>query len=176
MVAGCVDTNAPPAAGRGRRGGGDDGSDQRARRARHCRGLRYLQRMVPPRSGWGIDPADRRSPASPRPLPGRPGWHSDNRRRLRVPRCRHRVEEFVSILGTRVLRTEDPKFLTTGGEYTEDLVDDRLAGAAHVFFVRSPVAHARIGSVDLAAARARPGVIAAYTAADLADLRPVRPM
>ena len=50
----------------------------------------------------------------------------------------------MSILGTRVLRTEDPRFLTTGGEYTEDLVDDRLAGAVHVFFVRSPVAHARI--------------------------------
>ncbi len=82
----------------------------------------------------------------------------------------------MSILGTRVLRTEDPRFLTTGGEYTEDLVDDRLAGAAHVFFVRSPVAHARIGSIDLAAVRGRPGVVAAYTAADLADLAPVTPM
>jgi carbon-monoxide dehydrogenase large subunit len=81
----------------------------------------------------------------------------------------------VSILGTRVLRTEDPKFLTTGGEYTEDLVDDRLAGAAHVFFVRSPVAHARITGVDLDAVRAMPGVVAAYAAADL-DLAPVRPM
>ena len=60
----------------------------------------------------------------------------------------------MSILGTRVLRTEDPKFLTTGGEYTEDLVDDRLAGAVHVFFVRSPVAHARIAGIDLDAVRA----------------------
>ena len=63
----------------------------------------------------------------------------------------------MSILGTRVLRTEDPKFLTTGGEYTEDLVDDRLAGAVHVFFVRSPLAHARITGIDLDAARATPG-------------------
>lgn len=81
----------------------------------------------------------------------------------------------MSILGTRVLRTEDPKFLTTGGEYTEDLVDDRLAGAAHVFFVRSPVAHARITGIDLDAVRALPGVVAAYAAADL-GLAPVQPM
>ncbi|HEV7653377.1 MAG TPA: xanthine dehydrogenase family protein molybdopterin-binding subunit [Mycobacteriales bacterium] len=81
----------------------------------------------------------------------------------------------MSILGTRVLRTEDPKFLTTGGEYTEDLVDERLTGAAHVFFVRSPVAHARITGVDLDAVRAAPGVVAAYTAADLADLPPIKP-
>jgi aerobic carbon-monoxide dehydrogenase large subunit len=81
----------------------------------------------------------------------------------------------VSILGTRVLRTEDPKFLTTGGEYTEDLVDDRLTGAVHVFFVRSPVAHARITGIDLDAVRAAPGVVAAYTAADLADLPLIKP-
>jgi aerobic carbon-monoxide dehydrogenase large subunit len=82
----------------------------------------------------------------------------------------------VSILGTRVLRTEDPKFLTTGGEYTEDLVDDRLAGAVHVFFVRSPLAHARITGIDLNAVRATPGVVAAFIAADLADVPPVAPM
>jgi carbon-monoxide dehydrogenase large subunit len=82
----------------------------------------------------------------------------------------------VSILGTRVLRTEDPKFLTTGGEYTEDLQDERLAGAAHVFFVRSPLAHARITGIDLDAARAAPGVVAAYTAADLVDMDPIAPM
>ena len=82
----------------------------------------------------------------------------------------------MSILGTRVLRTEDPKFLTTGGEYTEDLVDDRLAGAVHVFFVRSPLAHARITGIDLAAVRATPGVVAAFTAADLTDVAPISPM
>jgi aerobic carbon-monoxide dehydrogenase large subunit len=70
----------------------------------------------------------------------------------------------VSILGTRVLRTEDPRFLTTGGVYTDDL---RLPDACHVHFVRSVVAHARIRSVDVSAALAGPGVIAAFTAADL---------
>jgi aerobic carbon-monoxide dehydrogenase large subunit len=76
----------------------------------------------------------------------------------------------VSILGTRVLRTEDPRFLTTGGVYVEDLVDERLDGACHVFFVRSPVAHARINGIDASAALATPGVLAVFTGADLADL------
>ncbi len=76
----------------------------------------------------------------------------------------------MSILGTRVLRTEDPRFLTTGGVYVEDLVDERLAGACHVFFVRSPVAHARINGIDASEALATPGVLAVFTGADLADL------
>jgi carbon-monoxide dehydrogenase large subunit len=76
----------------------------------------------------------------------------------------------VSILGTRVIRTEDPRFLTTGGVYTADLADERLAGACHVHFVRSVVAHARIRSVDVSAALDAPGVIAAFTAADLAGV------
>jgi aerobic carbon-monoxide dehydrogenase large subunit len=76
----------------------------------------------------------------------------------------------VSILGTRVLRTEDPRFLTTGGVYVEDLVDERLDGACHVFFVRSPVAHARVNGIDASAALATPGVLAVFTGADLADL------
>ncbi|MEN9648542.1 MAG: hypothetical protein RLZ17_578, partial [Actinomycetota bacterium] len=50
-----------------------------------------------------------------------------------------------SILGNRVLRKEDPKFLTTGGKYIEDLNDEPMfAGALHVTYVRSIVAHAKI--------------------------------
>ncbi len=78
----------------------------------------------------------------------------------------------MSILGTRVLRTEDPRFLTTGGIYTDDV---RLPGACHVHFVRSVVAHARILSVDVSAALEAPGVIAAFAGADLADLAEVPP-
>jgi aerobic carbon-monoxide dehydrogenase large subunit len=81
----------------------------------------------------------------------------------------------LSILGTRVLRTEDPKFLTTGGVYTEDLVDERLDGAYHVFFVRSPLAHGRINSVDVSPALKAPGVVAAFTGADLSDLAVIPP-
>jgi aerobic carbon-monoxide dehydrogenase large subunit len=82
----------------------------------------------------------------------------------------------LSILGTRVLRVEDPRFLTTGGVYTEDVEDEKLAGACHVFFVRSPVAHGRIAGIDTAAAKAAPGVVAVYTAADLAGLKAIKPM
>ncbi len=81
----------------------------------------------------------------------------------------------MSILGTRVLRTEDPRFLTSGGVYTDDVVDDRLTGACHVFFVRSPVAHARIGGIDVSAALEAPGVIAVFTGADLAELPEIKP-
>ncbi|HWF81075.1 MAG TPA: xanthine dehydrogenase family protein molybdopterin-binding subunit [Streptosporangiaceae bacterium] len=82
----------------------------------------------------------------------------------------------MSILGTRVLRTEDPRFLTTGGVYTDDVTDDLLTGACHVFFVRSPIAHARISRIDVTAALEAPGVIAAYTGADLAELPTIEPM
>jgi aerobic carbon-monoxide dehydrogenase large subunit len=86
----------------------------------------------------------------------------------------------VSILGTRVLRTEDPAFLTRGAVHTDDVQvqDERLAGACYAHFVRSPVAHARIKAIDAGAALQGNGVIAVYTGTDLAEagLRPVPPM
>jgi aerobic carbon-monoxide dehydrogenase large subunit len=84
----------------------------------------------------------------------------------------------VSILGTRVLRTEDPGFLTTGAVYTEDLQDERLAGACYLHFVRSTVAHARIAGIDTGAAEGAEGVVAVYTGKDLAEagVGPARPM
>ena len=81
----------------------------------------------------------------------------------------------TSILGTRVVRTEDPGFLTRGAVYTDDVQDERLSGACEVFFVRSPVAHARILSIDLSAAREAPGVIAAYVASDLVTVPDLKP-
>src|SRR4051794_11809476 len=81
-----------------------------------------------------------------------------------------------SILGTRVLRSEDPAFLTRGAVYTDDLVDERLTGAVRVTFVRSPVAHARIVALDAEAARATPGVVAVLTAEDLAGTPAQQPM
>jgi len=59
----------------------------------------------------------------------------------------------MSILGNRVLRREDPKFLTVGGTYVADLA---LPGSVHVTFVRSSMAHARIVSVDSTYAQAMP--------------------
>jgi carbon-monoxide dehydrogenase large subunit len=83
----------------------------------------------------------------------------------------------MSILGTRVLRTEDPAFLTRGGVYMEDLVDDRLTGALYATFVRSSVAHARILGVDIEEALKAPGVVAIYLSGDvpLAGRRPPSP-
>jgi carbon-monoxide dehydrogenase large subunit len=84
----------------------------------------------------------------------------------------------VSILGTRVLRVEDPGFLTTGAVYTEDVQDERLSGAVHLHFVRSTVAHAKISSIDTSAALEADGVVAVFTGQDLADdgVAPVKPM
>jgi carbon-monoxide dehydrogenase large subunit len=81
----------------------------------------------------------------------------------------------LSILGTRVVRTEDPRLLTVGGSYVDDLRLPELAGAARVTFVRSPVAHALISGIDVSAAQEAPGVIAVLTAADLTDLGPPPP-
>ncbi|MFV0307980.1 MAG: xanthine dehydrogenase family protein molybdopterin-binding subunit [Desertimonas sp.] len=69
-----------------------------------------------------------------------------------------------SILGTRVLRTEDPALLTGSSRYVNDLV---LPGALRAVFVRSEMAHARLDAVHVDDARAVPGVVTVYTAADL---------
>lgn len=72
-----------------------------------------------------------------------------------------------SVLGTRMLRKEDPALLTGESKFTADLP---IPGALHLVVVRSPYAHARIDSVDVSAALAAPGVVAAYSGAELADL------
>jgi aerobic carbon-monoxide dehydrogenase large subunit len=78
-----------------------------------------------------------------------------------------------SILGNRVLRKEDPKFLTTGGVYVDDLLDEpALQGALHVTYVRSSVAHGHITSIDTSDALALPGIVAVFTGKDL-DLQEV---
>src|SRR5579859_1942460 len=64
-----------------------------------------------------------------------------------------------SILGNAVVRLEDPALLTGAGKYVDDLDSP---GAARVVFVRSSIAHGRLGSVDVDAAMAMPGVLAVY--------------
>lgn len=80
----------------------------------------------------------------------------------------------MSIVGTRVVRIEDQKLITQGGTYVEDLREPALTGAVHAMFVRSPIAHARVTSIDTSAALDAPGVVAVHTIADL-DLAPPRP-
>jgi aerobic carbon-monoxide dehydrogenase large subunit len=66
--------------------------------------------------------------------------------------------------GASIKRSEDPRILTGAGRYVDDL---KLPGMLHAAFVRSPMAHARVLSVDASDARALPGVVAVLTGADL---------
>jgi len=68
-------------------------------------------------------------------------------------------------VGQPVSRTEDPRLLRGEGRYTDDVA---LPGQAHGVVLRSPYAHGIVGRLDIAAARAAPGVLAVYTGADLA--------
>jgi len=81
----------------------------------------------------------------------------------------------MSIMGTRVVRTEDPRLLTVGGTSVDDLRVPELTGAAWVTFVRSPLGHARIAGIDASAALAAPGVVAVLTVADIDDIPPPPP-
>jgi aerobic carbon-monoxide dehydrogenase large subunit len=66
--------------------------------------------------------------------------------------------------GASIKRSEDPRILTGAGRYVDDI---KLPGMLHAAFVRSPLAHARVLSVDASAARELPGVVAVLTGADL---------
>ena len=91
------------------------------------------------------------------------------RRRGRRERThdRHRGPHPPRVIGTRMLRREDPALLTGEAKFTDDL---DIPGALHLAVLRSPYAHARIlQRRRRRGARAMPGVVAAYTGADLAD-------
>ncbi len=65
-----------------------------------------------------------------------------------------------SILGNPVQRLEDPRILRGEATYFDDLAP---AGTAHIVFVRSTIAHARVTGVDSSEAEAMPGVLAVHT-------------
>jgi len=66
-------------------------------------------------------------------------------------------------VGKPIPRVEDARLVTGRGRYSDDV---NLPGQAYAAFVRSPHAHARIGTIDVTAARKVPGVIAVLTGAD----------
>ena len=66
-------------------------------------------------------------------------------------------------IGQPVTRVEDPRFLTGRGSYVDDIT---FPHQAYGFVLRSPHAHARIRSVDAAAAKDAPGVVLVLTGAD----------
>jgi carbon-monoxide dehydrogenase large subunit len=67
--------------------------------------------------------------------------------------------------GQAVRRLEDGPLLAGAGRFSND---EALPGQAHLVFLRSPHAHARIASIDTSAARAMPGVVAILTGEDVA--------
>jgi len=68
-------------------------------------------------------------------------------------------------IGQPVSRKEDPRLLTGGGRYTDDIT---LPGQAWAAVLRAPVAHGILHRLDPAPALALPGVLAVYTGADIA--------
>jgi len=68
-------------------------------------------------------------------------------------------------IGQAVSRFEDPRLLRGGGRFIDDF---NLPGQAYAYVLRSPHAHARMDRIDLAAAKAMPGVVGIFTQADLA--------
>jgi aerobic carbon-monoxide dehydrogenase large subunit len=68
-------------------------------------------------------------------------------------------------IGARMPRKEDGRFLVGKGRYTDDL---NRPGQTHAYLLRSPLAHARIKSIDTAAAAGADGVVAVFTGQDVA--------
>jgi aerobic carbon-monoxide dehydrogenase large subunit len=72
------------------------------------------------------------------------------------------------LVGARVQRKEDYRFLTGAGTYTDDVA---LPGQTYAVFVRSPHAHAVLKNVNTDKARSAPGVVGVFTGKDLADAK-----
>src|SRR5687767_7210525 len=75
------------------------------------------------------------------------------------------------MIGQPVRRTEDPTLLRGEGRYTDDLNEP---GQAYAYIVRSPYAHGLIKSISVETAKSMPGVLAIYTAANLAAYGPLK--
>lgn len=74
------------------------------------------------------------------------------------------------LIGQSLRRFEDARFLTGRGRY---MADARRWDEAALVVIRSPHAHARLGAIEAGAARAAPGVLGVFTAADLRGLGPI---
>src|SRR5215471_3313088 len=68
------------------------------------------------------------------------------------------------LIGPAVRRKEDQRFLTGGGQFTDDVT---LPRQTYAYFLRSPHAHAKIRGIDTTAAKKAPGVVAIFTGADM---------
>ena len=84
----------------------------------------------------------------------------------------HDVVESRSWVGQPIERREDVELLTGAGRFIGDLT---RPGMLHAAFLRSPLPHAEIRSIDVTAAEAASGVHAVFTGADLAPSVPQQP-
>ena len=75
-----------------------------------------------------------------------------------------------TLFGKKIRRREDPRLLTGTATYVDDI---KMPGMHHACVVRSPHAAARIKSLNVKPALARPGVAAVFTGADVKDLGPI---
>ena len=81
------------------------------------------------------------------------------------------MDQSSGLIGTSPRRKEDRRFLVGAGRYLDDLTRE---GLLHLGVVRSLHAHARVLKVDTREALALPGVVAAWSAADLPEAtRPI---
>ena len=82
----------------------------------------------------------------------------------------------TQLVGAKIHRREDPRLITGHGHYIDDFT---RTGTAYAAFVRSPLAHARVKSIDVTDASKAPGVVGVYTARDfkgqLAGTHPAAP-
>ena len=69
-----------------------------------------------------------------------------------------------AMVGARIRRREDPRLITGRATYVDDV---KLVGMVHAAFIRSPYAHAKILRLQMAKAKAHPGVLAVFSGADL---------
>jgi len=76
------------------------------------------------------------------------------------------TEAKTRIVGTNVLRRQDPRLLTGRGMFVADV---QRPGTLHLAILRSPHAHARLARLDASAARRLPGVHLILTGQDIAD-------
>jgi carbon-monoxide dehydrogenase large subunit len=74
------------------------------------------------------------------------------------------------MVGKALKRREDPRLITGGAQFLDDV---KLPGMTHAAFVRSPHAHARIASIDVSVASSMPGVLGVFTGDDFMDLNPL---
>ncbi|MBJ27008.1 MAG: carbon monoxide dehydrogenase [Alphaproteobacteria bacterium] len=69
-------------------------------------------------------------------------------------------------IGNRAHRTEDDRFLKGSGQFLDDI---SFEGTTYAVFVRSPVAHANLGKIDIKSCMSVPGVLAVFTGDDISS-------